>query len=115
MQAGSTGAVSWPARRRRSRATTSPVRQRTATLVLDGFCREVARGVANLVLVLDLERIVLGGGLADIGEPLRSGVGTWLGELLVGADHRPTVEVVLAELGPDASALGAGLMAADLL
>ena len=86
-----------------------------ALLGLDGFCREVARGVANLVLVLDLERIVLGGGLADIGEPLRSGVETWLGELLVGADHRPTVEVVLAELGPDASALGAGLMAADLL
>jgi len=71
--------------------------------------------VANLVMIMDLERIVIGGGLVQIGEPLRSGIESSLGSMIVGSDHRPPVEVVLAELGPDAGALGAGLMAADLL
>jgi len=31
------------------------------------------------------------------------------GELLPGSGHRPAVEVVMAELGDDASALGAAL------
>jgi hypothetical protein len=35
--------------------------------------------------------------------------------MVVGSEHRPPVEVVLAELGADAGGLGAGLMAADLL
>jgi len=86
-----------------------------ASVVFDEFCREVARGIANLVLILDPERIVLGGGVSAVGEPLRDGVQLWLGRLLLGADHRPTAEVVLAELGPDAGALGAALLAADLI
>jgi len=86
-----------------------------ATVIFDGFCRDVARGVANLVLILDPERIVLGGGISAVGEPLRHGVQLWLGRLLLGVDHRPPVEVVLAELGPDAGALGAALLAADLV
>ncbi len=84
-----------------------------AASIFDDFCREVARGVANLVLVLDLERIVIGGGLTDIGEPLRSGVDHHLGNQLPGAEHRPAVEVRLAELGDDAGALGAALRASD--
>ncbi|MBT4785672.1 MAG: ROK family protein [Actinobacteria bacterium] len=86
-----------------------------AVRIFDGFCRLVAVGVANLVMIMDLERIVIGGGLVQIGEPLRSGIESSLGSMIVGSDHRPPVEVVLAELGPDAGALGAGLMAADLL
>jgi glucokinase len=84
-----------------------------ALAILDDFCREVARGVANLVELLDLSLVVLGGGLADIGEPLRAGTDRWLGRLLRAADHRPAVEIRLAELGPDAGALGAALLAAD--
>ena len=87
----------------------------TATDVFDRWCREVARGLANLVVVLDTRRIVLGGGLVEVGEPLRSGVASWLERLTPGADSRPAVEVVLAELGAEAGALGAGLLADDLL
>jgi glucokinase len=86
-----------------------------AAAILDEFCREVARGAANLVLVLDPQRLVLGGGLVEIGEPLRAGVDRWLHDLLVGADHRPRIEVRMAELGSDANALGAGLLARELL
>ena len=86
-----------------------------AVRIFDEFCHLVGLGVANLVMILDLERIVVGGGLVRIGEPLRSGVQAHLDKMVVGSVHRPPVEVVLAELGADAGGLGAGLMAADLL
>ncbi len=84
-----------------------------ADAILDEFSREVARGMANLVMILDSERMVIGGGVTEIGEPLRAGVDHWLEELVLGGSHRPKVEVVLAELGADAGALGAGLLAAE--
>lgn len=85
-----------------------------AMAIFDEFCREVARGITNLLMILDPSRVVIGGGLADIGEPLRAGVDYWLGELMLGAAHRPAPEVVLAELGSDAAALGAALLASDV-
>ncbi len=85
-----------------------------ATAIFDEFCREVARGIANLILVLDSERVVLGGGLTTIGAPLRDGVDRWLRVLLPGQARRPVVDVVLAELGADASTIGAALMSLDL-
>lgn len=85
----------------------------TATEIFDVFCREVARGIANLVLILDASRVVVGGGLVEVGETLRSGIDGWLRRLLVGAQHRPHVEVVLADFGAESSAVGAALIAAD--
>ena len=86
-----------------------------ALRILDGFCQEVGQGLANLVLVLDLELVVIGGGLCGIGEPLRAGVEYWLLELLLGSEYRPAVRVVLAELVAEAEALGAALIATELL
>lgn len=82
-----------------------------AMKVFDGFCRDVAVGIANLIMILDPDRIVIGGGLADIGEPLRAGIEYWLGEVVLGADHRPIPDVVIATLGSDAVAIGAALHA----
>jgi len=84
-----------------------------AAAILDDFYREVARGLANLVIIFDPARIVIGGGLAEVGEPLRAGVEVWLDELLLGSEHRPGVEVVIAELGDEAGAIGAAILAAD--
>lgn len=86
-----------------------------AARIFDGFCREVARGCANLVVIFDPERIVIGGGLTGIGDPLRTGIADWLDDLLLGSDHRPRVEVRIAELGDEAGALGAALVAIDEL
>ena len=83
--------------------------------ILDHFCHEVSKGLVNLVLLLDLERIVLGGGVCEIGEPLRSGVEEWIERTLIGSDHRPKIEVKLAELGSNAGAIGAALSTTDLL
>ncbi|MBT5141007.1 MAG: ROK family protein [Acidimicrobiaceae bacterium] len=82
-----------------------------AQRIFDGFCRQVAQGLANLVMIFDPERILLGGGLTDIGEPLRAGVQSWLERLTLGSVHRPAIDVVMAELGDDAGALGAALWA----
>ena len=87
----------------------------TAAEIFDGFCREAARGIANLILILDSSRVVIGGGLAEVGEPLRSGIDGWLQRLLLGSEHRPRVEVVLATFGSESGALGAALVAADPL
>ncbi len=82
-----------------------------AERIFDGFCRQVAVGLANLVMIFDPERIVLGGGLTDIGEPLRAGTARWLDPLPLGGEYRPPVNIVMAELGDDAGALGAALWA----
>lgn len=87
----------------------------TAAEIFDGFCREAARGIANLILILDSSRVVIGGGLAEVGEPLRAGIDDWLQRLLLGSEHRPRVEVVLATFGSESGALGAALVAADPL
>ncbi len=81
-----------------------------AAVILDEFCRAVALGLTNLVVIFDPERIVIGGGLTEIGKPLQEGTQHWLNKLLLGAKHRPAVDVVMAELGDEAGALGAALI-----
>jgi len=84
-----------------------------ALMVLDAYAEQVAIGVANLIMVLDPQRIILGGGVSELGEPLRSRVQAAAQRRVVGAAYRPVVPVVLAELGERAGALGAVLAAHD--
>lgn len=86
-----------------------------ALRILDEYSAHVALGIANLVMILDPARVIIGGGVADIGEPLRSGIERELQTTILGVSHRPTPEVVLAQLGAEANAIGAALMANDLL
>ena len=85
-----------------------------ALLVLDEYAEQVAIGIANLIMVLDPQRVILGGGVSELGEPLRSRVEAAAQRRVVGAAYRPAVPVVLAELGERAGALGAVLAAHDL-
>jgi glucokinase len=84
-----------------------------ALAVLDDFSRLVAVGVANLVHILDLEVVVIGGGLVDLGAPLIEAIQRWTDEFVLGGDLRPRPRVVAAELGSKAGALGAALIARD--
>ena len=84
-----------------------------ALAVLDEFCYHTAVGVANLVHVLDPEMVVIAGGLVDIGEPLVRGVETWTHRLVLGGRQRRRVQVVPAQLGGHAGAIGAALLAAE--
>ena len=82
-----------------------------ALIVLDAYAEEVGIGVANLIMVLDPQRVILGGGVSELGEPLRSRVEAAAQRRVLGAAFRPAVPVVLAELGERAGALGAVLAA----
>ena len=84
-----------------------------ALVVLDAYAEQVAIGVANLIVVLDPQRVILAGGVSELGEPLRARVEAATQRRVVGARYRPLVPVVLAELGERAGALGAVLAAHD--
>jgi len=71
----------------------------------------VGLGLANLVAVLDPERIVVGGGLGHAGEMLLDPARRALAELVEGGAARGTVPVVEAALGEQAGAVGAALAA----
>ena len=82
-----------------------------ALSVLDEFARYVAIGLTNLIYVLDPERIVIGGGLAELGSPLQQAVQREVDATTLGGAYRPAVPVVLAELGARSAALGAAMLA----
>ncbi len=84
-----------------------------ALSVLDEFCSVAAVGLANLVHILDPEMLVIGGGLIDIGEPLVSGLDAWTRRRMLGGPHRRAVKVVPAQLGSQAGAIGAALLASE--
>jgi glucokinase len=75
----------------------------------------VAVGVANIVNLLDCDVVVVGGGLVDMGELLMAPVRTAYQGLVLAAEHRPPVAILPARLGSDAGAIGAWLLARDLL
>ena len=82
-----------------------------ALAVMADFGWWVALGLVNLANAFDPELFVLGGGLVEAGEVLLTPVRSAFLDLLEGADHRPEVGIVAAELGEHAGAIGAALLA----
>lgn len=74
--------------------------------------RYLAAGIANIVTLLRPERIVIGGGIADSGDLLLDPVRRIVAERAALVDPA-TYEIVRAELGPVAGAVGAALWAAE--
>lgn len=81
-----------------------------ALAVLDELARWVAEGVVNLVEILDVSRVVVSGGLVEAGELLLGPVRRHVGAILPEAARRRPLEVVPAELGEHAGAIGAALL-----
>jgi glucokinase len=81
--------------------------------VISHFAWWVALGLANLANVFDPECIVLGGGLATSGGLFLAPVQAAFVELVEAAEYRPSIRIVLAELGDRAGAVGAALLARD--
>lgn len=69
----------------------------------------IALGLANLVAVTDPERIVVGGGLAEVGELLFAPTRRAFVSLVEGGPTRPVVPIVHAALGERAGAIGAAV------
>lgn len=86
-----------------------------ALAVLGDFAWWVAAGIANLVNVLDPEIVVIGGGLAEMGDLLLDPVRDRYADLVLASGHRPAVAIVTAALGEKAGAIGAALLAISSL
>lgn len=84
-----------------------------AVEVVREFAWWVAVGVANLVNLLDPEVVVVGGGLAEMGEVLLEPVREAFAGLVLADDLRGSTRIVGAHLGAEAGAVGAALLAAD--
>lgn len=79
--------------------------------LLDSLAHRLGTAAGNLVLVLNPERVVIGGGLSLAGEPLLAGIRRTLGQRIGWYLRHAPVEVVAAQLGAAAGALGAAAWA----
>lgn len=77
--------------------------------------RRLGEGIAGLVNILDPEIVVVGGGAIAAGDLLLEPARAAFLEAVEAADHRPQVPIVPAELGTDAGAVGAAILALDEL
>jgi glucokinase len=79
--------------------------------VLLQYAENVALGLAGLANILDPERIVIAGGIVELGALLFGPLREAFGRHLEGVDYRPAIELVPAELGERAGAVGAAVLA----
>ena len=71
-------------------------------------------GISDLVNVFNPELVVVGGGFAGAGDLLLESARRVVAERAL-LPAREVVEIVEAQLGPDAGLIGAGLLAFDAL
>lgn len=83
-----------------------------ALVVFAEFAGYVALGIANLVMLLDPQVVVIGGGLAALGDRLAEAVRSDLADRFPAAVAHRDLRLVVAPEGPDAGARGAALLAA---
>ncbi len=75
----------------------------------------LGRGVANLVAILDPQAVVVGGAAAQAGDHLLEPARKVVADVLQGAEYRPPLPLLQGALGPHAGAVGAAILAAEML
>ena len=75
--------------------------------------RRLGQAVGNIINLLDPDRIIIGGGLAQVGDLILQPCREAVPELVL-AEEAKDVPVVSAELGPLAAAVGAACLAREL-
>jgi glucokinase len=82
--------------------------------ILDEYADLVAVGLAGLANILDPERIVISGGLVELGDTLLTPLRASFGRRIEGVEYRPPVSIVPSVLGEHAGVIGAAARARDL-
>tara|TARA_B100000029_G_scaffold480578_1_gene528728 strand:+ start:1020 stop:2000 length:981 start_codon:yes stop_codon:yes gene_type:complete len=82
-----------------------------ALQILEIFSQWVSLGIHNLVKVTDPSLIVIGGGIAEIGQPLIGAINRTFSQIANSEPNAQQVELVLAKFGNRAGSLGAALIA----
>jgi glucokinase len=83
--------------------------------IITEYAGYVAVGLAGLANMLDPERIVVSGGLVELGDTLFTPVRAAFDAQLEGTEYRPTIDVVPAELGEHAGVIGAAALAREFV
>ena len=83
-----------------------------ALAILDELGYWSAVGIANLVNVLDPGVVVIGGGVADIGQVLVDAIERAYRQVMVDVDLRDPLPFALSHFGGRSGAIGAALLAA---
>jgi glucokinase len=86
-----------------------------ALALLAQYADNVALGLAALANILDPERIVIAGGLVELRKSLFGPLRDAFRRHVEGPEYRPSIEIVAAELGYRAGAVGAAVLARELL
>ena len=85
-----------------------------ATNIFAEVGRRLGEGIAGLVNILDPEAVVVGGGVAEVGDLLLVPARDAFLASVEAPDHRPAVPLLPAALGNDAGAVGAAALALEL-
>jgi len=85
-----------------------------AVAIVEEYARRVAIGLVGLVNIFDPERVVVSGGLIELGDVLLGPMRAAFDGRLEGTAHRPSVPIVPAELGARAGVVGAAVLAREL-
>jgi len=83
--------------------------------IIGEYAGYVAVGLAGLANILDPDRIVVSGGLVELGDTLFTPVRAAFDHQLEGTEYRPAIEIVPAELGDQAGVIGAAALARELV
>ncbi|HEX9854622.1 MAG TPA: ROK family protein [Acidimicrobiia bacterium] len=87
----------------------------TARALVGRIGEAFGRGLANLIAVFDPQMVVVGGGLGSVGEVIIEPARRVVADVIHGGSHRPPPPIVAAGLGASAGAVGAAVLAADLV
>lgn len=83
----------------------------TGIRVVDQYIRYVAEGISNLMVTLQPEKVVIGGGISKEGETLLKSLREKVKEnLYYKKDDVPQAQIVAAEIGNDAGIVGAAML-----
>ena len=83
----------------------------TGIKVVDKYIRYLAEGIANIMVFMQPEKIVIGGGISKEGETLLKPLRKVVKEnLYYKKDNVPQAQIVKAELGNDAGIIGAAVL-----
>jgi glucokinase len=77
--------------------------------------RRLGEGIAGLVNILDPEAVIVGGGVAEVGDVLLSPTRDSFLASVEAPDHRPEVPLLRAGLGNSAGGIGAAALALELI
>jgi glucokinase len=83
--------------------------------VITEYAGLVAVGLAGLANILDPDRIVISGGLVELGDTLFVPVRAAFAGDIEGYEYRPPIDIVPAQLGEHAGMIGAAALARELV